>query len=69
MALLQLIRIQGGEETILEETPVPGSFGGLTCFYSPSRIKKLEEHYKRAGKPKRSKTDVIYITRKQVERH
>ena len=68
MATLQLVRIENGKETIFEETPVPDSFGEVTCFYSPDHIKRLEEHYKRTGKPKKGKIDVIYITRKQVER-
>jgi len=64
---LQLVRIKNGEETILEETPVPDSFDG-TCFYSPEYILELEKHYQKTGKPKRGKVDIIYVTREQKER-
>lgn len=69
MAELQLVRIdKDGNETILEVTPVPDSFTGVTCFYPSSHIKELEKRYKKTGKPKRSYIDVLYVTRRQVER-
>lgn len=71
MAELQLVRInlRSGEETVLEITPVPNNFTTVTCFYSPGHIKELEEHYRRTGKPRKSKIDVLYVTRLQAERH
>lgn len=69
MARLELVRIdKDGKETILEITPVPESFIGGSIFHSSEHIKKLEAHYKRTGKPKRSYVDAIYIIRRQVER-
>lgn len=69
MSTLQFIRIdKDGKETILEETPVPSSFVNVTVFYSHEHIKKLEKHYKKTGKPKKSYIDVLYVTRRQVER-
>ena len=69
MADLQLIRIDpDGKETILEITPVPDSFTGVSWWYSPEHIEKLEKRYKKTGKPKKSHIDVIYMTRRQVER-
>lgn len=69
MAVLQLIRIaRDGRETILEITPVPDSLAYGTWFYPPGYFEKMEEHYKKTGKPKKSYIDVVYITRRQVER-
>jgi len=70
MAELQLIRIEteSGKETMLEITYIPDSFVGGTCYYPPDHIKKLEKHYQRTGKPKRSYIDVLYLTRRQLER-
>jgi len=68
MTMLQLIRIEGQKETILEETLVPGDWDAVSVFHSPDHIANLEEHYRRTGKPKRSKIDVLYLVRRQVER-
>jgi len=70
MANLLLIRIdlENGKETVLEITPVPDSFTGTHCFYSNAYIEELERHYKKTGKPKKRFIDVLYITRRQVER-
>ena len=68
MAVLQLIRILDGVETVLEETPVPETFDEVACYYSHDHIRQLERHYERTGKPKKGKIDVLYLTRLQVER-
>ena len=69
MAILQLIRIDpDGKETVLEVTPVPDSFDNTSFYCSLKHIEKLEKHYKKTGKPKKSHIDVLYVTRKQVER-
>lgn len=68
MAILQLIRIKDGKETVLEITEVPDSFLPTGVFYSAESIEELEKHYKKTGKPKKSYIDVLYICRPQVEK-
>ncbi len=71
IAKLELVRIdKDGKEAILEETLVPDSWTTDRCsfFYPKGCIEELEAHYKKTGKPKKSKIDAIYICRPQVER-
>ena len=69
LAILQLIRIDpDGKETVLEETPVPDSWGEVSQWYPPERIEELERHHRKTGKPKKSHIDFIYVCRPQVER-
>jgi len=69
MARLELIRIdKDGTETILEIMPVPEGFKPSHTFYSVESIEKLEKHYQKTGKPKKSYLDVLYVTRLQKER-
>ena len=69
MANILLVRIDpDGKETVLEITPVPDSFVGGTFWHSPEHIEEMEKHYKKTGKPKKSYIDVLYVTRRQVER-
>ena len=52
LAILQLIRIDpDGKETVLEETPVPDSWGEASQWFPPEHTEELERHYKRTGKP------------------
>lgn len=68
MGTLQLIRLSDNKETVLEETSVPDNFSSDGFFCSPTHIETLEKHYAKTGKPKRSYIDVVYITRRQIER-
>ena len=68
IAKLELIRIKEGKETVLEVSCVPDDCALGSWFYPEGHIEKLEKHYKKTGKPKRSYIDAIYICRPQVER-
>ena len=68
VGLLQFIKIENGIETLLEEIPIPDSFAEGTWLCSPEHIEKLEDHYKRTSKPKRTFIDAVYIIRRQIER-
>ena len=71
MGKLLLVRIDAktGDETILETTNIPDSFGGGSVIYPSSYIEKLEKHFAKTCKPRRGRgIDAIYICRPQVER-
>lgn len=63
-----MVRIKDGKETVLEVTEVPDSFNPSVVLYPPGHIEELEKRYKRVGKPKKGRIDVIYLTRLQKER-
>jgi len=67
MNRIELVRIVGGVETVLEICEVSEGLVPSMVFYPLGHIESLEKHYKKTGKPKMRRIDVLYLTRLQKE--
>ena len=68
MTGIELVRIKGGVETVLEICEMPDGMVPDMAFYPKDYIEGLEENYRKTGRPRRKGIDVLYLTRPQTGR-